>query len=145
MIVFHCGKPKFISLPVSPPIYRSKSAKFRLCTTVRSITIFSRTALPHLCFVLFVSKFGGRNNVKYAFQDTFNNNTTQNAKNKKKKRKNNVWTFTTMFAVGHPSSSKLRPTWLNLSAVTKPSFARISTATEYNVVNVSRAVIGRCP
>ena len=26
-------------------------------------------------------------------------------KKKKKKRKNNVWTFKTIFAVGHPSSS----------------------------------------
>ena len=32
MIVLRCGKPKFISLSVSPPIYRSKSAKWQLCT-----------------------------------------------------------------------------------------------------------------
>ena len=50
MIVLHCGKPTFISLPVSPPIYRSKSAKFQLCTTARSIIIFMRTALPYLNF-----------------------------------------------------------------------------------------------
>ena len=31
MIVLHCRKPRFLSLPVSPPIYRSKSAKFQLC------------------------------------------------------------------------------------------------------------------
>ena len=35
MIVLLCGKPKFISLPVSPPIYRSKSAKLQLCTKKR--------------------------------------------------------------------------------------------------------------
>ena len=29
MIILHCEKLKFISLPVSPPIYRSKSAKFQ--------------------------------------------------------------------------------------------------------------------
>ena len=48
---YDCGKPTFNSLPVSPPIYRSKSAKFQLCTTARSIIIFMRTALPYLCFV----------------------------------------------------------------------------------------------
>ena len=42
---------------------------------------------------------------------------TQYAKEKKKKRKNNGWTFTTIFAVGHPS--------LYVSAATKPSFARV--------------------
>ena len=51
MIVLHCGKTTFISLPVSPPIYRSKSAKFQLCITARSIIIFMRTARPYLCFV----------------------------------------------------------------------------------------------
>ena len=34
MIVLHCRKPRFLSLPVSPPIYRSKSAKFQLCSLV---------------------------------------------------------------------------------------------------------------
>ena len=53
MIVLHCRKPRFLSLPVSPPIYRSKSAKFQLCTTARSIIIFMRTALPYLCFFFF--------------------------------------------------------------------------------------------
>ena len=51
MIVLLCGKPTFISLPVSPPIYRSKSAKFQLCTTAWSIIIFMPTARPYLCFV----------------------------------------------------------------------------------------------
>ena len=51
MIVLHCGKPTFISLPVSLPTYRSKSAKFQLCTTARSILIFMPPALPYLCFV----------------------------------------------------------------------------------------------
>ena len=32
-------------------------------------------------------------------------NTQKKKKKKKKKRKNNVWTFKTIFAVGHPSSS----------------------------------------
>ena len=27
--ILHCGKPRFLSLHVSPPIYRSKSAKLR--------------------------------------------------------------------------------------------------------------------
>ena len=105
MIVLHCRKPTFISLPVSPPMYGSKSAKFQLCTTAGSIIIFMRTWLPYLCFVFvcfFFSKSGGQNNAKYAFQNTFKNNTTQYAKKKKKKRKNNVWTFTTIFAVGQP-------------------------------------------
>ena len=75
MIVLHCRKPRFLSLPVSPPIYRSKSAKFQLCTTAQSIIIFMRTAIPCLCFVCIFSKSGGRNNAKYAFQYTFNNNT----------------------------------------------------------------------
>ena len=39
MIVLQCGKA---TVPLS--IYRSKSAKFQLCTT-------ARTALPYLCFV----------------------------------------------------------------------------------------------
>ena len=43
MIVLHCRKPRFLSLPVSPPIYRSKSAKFQLCITARRITTFRRT------------------------------------------------------------------------------------------------------
>ena len=106
MIVLHCGKLTFISLPVSPPIYRSKSAKFQLCITARRIIIFRRTAPGHICSLfLSFSKCGRRNNAKSAFQYTVNNNTTQYAKKKKKKRKNNVWTFTTIFAVGHPSSS----------------------------------------
>ena len=46
MIVLQCGKA---TVPL--PIYRSKSAKFQLCTTARSIIIFMRTALPYLCFV----------------------------------------------------------------------------------------------
>ena len=51
MIVLHCGKPRFLSLPVALPICRSKSAKFQLCITARSIIIFRRTALPYLFFV----------------------------------------------------------------------------------------------
>ena len=106
--VLHGGKLTFISLPVSSPIHRSKS-KFQLCTTARSIIKkynfhANCTAIFVLCF-LFFSESSGRNDAKYAFQYTFKNNTTQYAKKKKKKRKNNVWTFTTIFAVGHPSSS----------------------------------------
>ena len=109
MIVLHYGKPTFISLSVFPPMYRSKSAKFQLCHTVRSIItlIFKRTALPSvsaLFLFLFFSKSGGRHNDEYAFQYTFKNNITQCEKNNKKKRKHNVWTFTTIFAVGHLSS-----------------------------------------
>ena len=106
MIVLNCGKPTFISLPFSPPICRSKSAKFELCTTSPSMIIFMQTALPYLfLFLFFFTKSGGRNNAKNASQYTFKNNTTQYAKKNKKKRKDNVWTFTTIFAVRHPSSS----------------------------------------
>ena len=106
MIVLHCGKPRFLSLPVSPPIYRSTSAKLQFSITARSIIIFRRTALPYLFFVFAFSKSGSRNNAKSASQYTVNNNTTQYAKKKEKNlRKNNVWTYTTIFAVGHPSSS----------------------------------------
>ena len=50
MIVLHCRKPRFLSLPVSPPIYRSKSAKFQLCIMARIVIIFGRTAPGHICF-----------------------------------------------------------------------------------------------
>ena len=60
MIVLHCRKPRFLSLPVSPQIYRSKSAKFQLRITARIIIIFRRTAPGHICS-LFLSfyKCGG--------------------------------------------------------------------------------------
>ena len=47
------------------------------------------TALPDLCFVFvfFFSKSGGQNNPKYAFQYTFNNNTTQYTKKEGKKER----------------------------------------------------------
>ena len=52
--------------------------------------------------------------------------TPHNRQKKKKKRKNNVGTFTTIFAVGHPSSSLPRPTGLDLRSVTKKtSFVRV--------------------
>ena len=54
MIVLHCRKPRFLSLPVSPPIYRSKSAKFQLCITARRIIIFGRTAPGHICSLFFL-------------------------------------------------------------------------------------------
>ena len=77
MIVLHCRKPRFLSLLVSSPIYRSKSAKIQLCITARRITIFRRTARGHICSLfLSFSKSGSRNNAKSAFQYTVNNNTT---------------------------------------------------------------------
>ena len=51
MIVLHCRKPRFLSLAVSPPIYRSKSAKFQLCITARRIIIFRFV----LCFFPFLN------------------------------------------------------------------------------------------
>ena len=51
MIVLHCEKPRFLSLPVSPPIYRSTSAKLQFSITARSIIILRRTALPYLFLV----------------------------------------------------------------------------------------------
>ena len=63
MIVLHCRKPRFLSLLVSSPIHRSKSAKIQLCITARGITIFRRTALGHICSLFFsFSKSGRRNN-----------------------------------------------------------------------------------
>ena len=81
-------------------------SRFQLCIMDRRIIIFRQTAPGHICSLfLSFSKSGRRNNAKSAFQYTVNNNTTQYAKKKKKKRKNNVWTFKTIFSVGHPSSS----------------------------------------
>ena len=54
MIVLHCRKPRFLSFPVSPPIYRSKSAKFQLCITARRIIIFGQTAPGHICSLFFL-------------------------------------------------------------------------------------------
>ena len=77
MIVLHCRKHRFLSLPVSPPIYRSKSLKFQLCITARRMIIFRRTALGHICSLFFsFSKSRRRNNAKSALQYTVNNNTT---------------------------------------------------------------------
>ena len=55
MIVLQCAKPRLLSLPVSPPIYRSTSAKLQFSITARSIIIFRRTALPY--FFLFFAFF----------------------------------------------------------------------------------------
>ena len=76
LFITHCGKPKFINLPVK---FSAAKSKFQFCTTARSkhIIIFTRTVLPCLCFF---SKSSGRNNAKHAFQYTFKNNTTQCAK-----------------------------------------------------------------
>ena len=79
MIVLHCRKPRFLSLSVSPPIYRSKSAKFQLCSciTARRIIISRRTPPGHICSLFFsFPKSGRRNNAKSAFQYTVNNTTT---------------------------------------------------------------------
>ena len=77
MIVLHCRKHRFLSLPVSPPIYRSKSLKFQLCITARRMIIFRRTAPGHICSLFFsFSKSRHRNNAKSALQYTVNNNTT---------------------------------------------------------------------
>ena len=56
MIVLHCRKPRFLSLPVSPPIYRSKSAKFQLCITARRIISGElHRAIFVLCFFPFLN------------------------------------------------------------------------------------------
>ena len=58
-------------------ICRSKSAKFQLCITARTIIIFRRTAPGQICSLfLSFSNSGRRNNAKSAFQYTVNNNTT---------------------------------------------------------------------
>ena len=68
IMIVHCWKP----IPVD--IYRSKSAKFQLCVTARTIIIFRQTDICSL--LLSFSKSGRRNNAKSAFQYTVNNNTT---------------------------------------------------------------------
>ena len=68
IMIFHCWKP------IPADIYRSKSAKFQLCVTARTIIIFRRTDICSL-FLSF-SKSGRRNNAKSAFQYTVNNTTT---------------------------------------------------------------------
>ena len=110
MIVLYCGKPRFISLPVSPPIYGSKSAKFQLCTTasLRSADVFpvvaslggreattgntsavrpkynnfhaNCTAIFVVCFCFF------RNPEAEIMLTICNNNTTQYTKKKKKEQ-----------------------------------------------------------
>ena len=57
MIVLDCRKPRFLSLPVSLQIYRSKSAKFQLCITAGRIIIFRQTAPGNICscFCLFLN------------------------------------------------------------------------------------------
>ena len=103
------------------PSYKQKRRANTIITIDQSLQSFSSvlrlnnfhancTAIFVLCICSF-SKSGGRNNAKYAFQYTFKNKTTQYAKKKKPKRKNNVWTFTTIFEVGHPSSPS--PNWVS--------------------------------
>ena len=87
MIVLHCGKPKFINLPVSTPIYRSKSTKVHLCTTTRSKIIFMRTTLPYFCF-LFVCLFVFLNfETEIMLNMLFNTLLTIAPHNRKKKKK----------------------------------------------------------
>ena len=68
IMIVHCRKP------IPADICTSKSAKFQLCITARTIIIFRRTDICSL-FLSF-SKSGRRNNAKSAFQYTVNNNTT---------------------------------------------------------------------
>ena len=71
IMIVHCRKP----MPAD--ICTSKSAKFQLCITARTIIIFRRTAPGHICSLfLSFSKSGRRNNAKSAFQYTVNNSTT---------------------------------------------------------------------
>ena len=71
IMIVHCRKPILID------ICRSKSAKFQLCITARTVIIFRRTAPGHICSLfLSFSKSGRRNNAKSVFQYTVNNNTT---------------------------------------------------------------------
>ena len=75
MIVLYCRKPKFLSLPVSPPIYRSKSVS-ALYYGPKNNNFQANCTGPYLFFVYSFSKSGRRNNAKSAFQYTVNNNTT---------------------------------------------------------------------
>ena len=87
-------------------LWKTKSAKFQLCTTARSIIIFMRTALPYLCSVfLFLLNLEAEIMLNVLFNTLLKVTPHNTQKKNKKKRKNNVWTFTTIFAVGHPSSS----------------------------------------
>ena len=71
IMIVHCRKP------IPADICRSNSAKFQLCITARTITIFRRTAPGQICSLfLSFSKSWRRNNAKSAFQYTVNNNTT---------------------------------------------------------------------
>ena len=71
IMIVHCPKP------VPADICRSKSAKFQLCITARTIIIFRLTAPDHICSLFWsFSKSGRRNNATSAFQYTVNNNTT---------------------------------------------------------------------
>ena len=46
-MIVHCRKPILID------ICRSKSAKFHLCITARTVIIFRRTAPGHICSLFF--------------------------------------------------------------------------------------------
>ena len=52
----HCGKPRFLSLPVSPPIYRSTSAKLVQYYGPKYNNFQANcTAISALCFCLFLN------------------------------------------------------------------------------------------
>ena len=101
--VIHRGKNKFISLPVK---FQADRSKCQFCTTTtlsNLIIIFTRTVLPCLCFC-FLNP--AAEIVLRMLFNTLLKITPQNTqKRTKKKRKNKVETFTTIFAVGYPSSS----------------------------------------
>ena len=62
IMIVHCRKP------IPADICRSKSAKFQLCITARTIIIFRRTAPGQICSLfLSFSKSGRRNNAKIMF------------------------------------------------------------------------------
>ena len=50
MILLHCRKPTFLSLPVSPPIYRSKSVS-ALYYGPKNNNFQANCTRPYLCFV----------------------------------------------------------------------------------------------
>ena len=74
MIVLHCRKPRFLTLPVSSPVCKVSA----LCYGPKNNENNNFQALHcHICSLFSsFSKSGRRNNAKTAFQYTVNNNTT---------------------------------------------------------------------
>ena len=119
MIVLHCRKPRFLSLPVSPQIYRSKSAKFQLCITARRIIILRRTAPGHfvLCFCLLLNPDTEiMLNLPFNTLLTITPHNTQKRRRRKERTTYGPWRRYSRL-VTHPLRNP-RPTGLNLSAVT---------------------------